>query len=91
MTSSPIQSLPLICALWFICIMTIVAANSYIAVLGPPRYAAFRLTAAQASNGVATVVGPLIASGTFFKAGNESKDTLIECEQRLGVQSPCTC
>jgi FHS family L-fucose permease-like MFS transporter len=35
-------------------------------VLGPPQYASFRLTLAQGFNGIATVIGPLIASKTFF-------------------------
>lgn len=47
------------------------AANSYIVVLGPPKFAAFRLTLAQSFNGIATVIGPLIASRTFF---NEDLD-----------------
>ncbi|WVR08902.1 hypothetical protein IAU60_005961 [Kwoniella sp. DSM 27419] len=53
------------------------AASSYIAVLGPPRYAAFRLTLAQAFNGVATVLGPIIAANTFFVSSNKgSLDTV---------------
>lgn len=43
-----------------------VAASSYIGVLGPPNQSAMRLTLAQAFNGIATVVGPLIASHAFF-------------------------
>jgi len=40
--------------------------------LGPPQYAAFRLTLAQAFNGIATVIGPLIASKTFFDESDDS-------------------
>jgi len=40
--------------------------------LGPPQYAAFRLTLAQAFNGIATVIGPLIASKTFFDESDTS-------------------
>ncbi|KAN0062812.1 hypothetical protein ACQY0O_004632 [Thecaphora frezii] len=46
-----------------------VAANSYITVIGAPNLAAFRLVFAQSWNGVATVIGPLIASHTFLKTG----------------------
>ncbi|KAJ9105612.1 hypothetical protein QFC20_004292 [Naganishia adeliensis] len=49
-----------------------VAANSYISVLGPPKHAAFRLVLAQAFNGIATVIGPLIASHAFFKDENDT-------------------
>ncbi|GHJ87458.1 hypothetical protein NliqN6_3860 [Naganishia liquefaciens] len=47
-----------------------VAANSYISVLGPPKYAALRLVLAQGFNGIATVIGPLIASNAFFNGEN---------------------
>ncbi|WVQ93033.1 hypothetical protein IAU59_000097 [Kwoniella sp. CBS 9459] len=53
------------------------AANSYIVVLGPPRYAAMRLTLAQAFNGIATVLGPILAANTFFNGANQySLDTV---------------
>ncbi|GAA5858150.1 hypothetical protein JCM1840_001061 [Sporobolomyces johnsonii] len=45
-------------------------ANSYITVLGDPEHAAFRLNAAQSTNGLAAFIGPLIASETFFKDEN---------------------
>ncbi|GJN93191.1 hypothetical protein Rhopal_006238-T1 [Rhodotorula paludigena] len=45
-------------------------ANSYIAVLGSPERAAFRLNLAQSSNGVGAFIGPLIASKTFFTGAN---------------------
>lgn len=50
-----------------------VAANTYITLLGPPRYAALRLTLAQGFNGIATVVGPLIASHAFFNGKNATE------------------
>ena len=42
----------------------------YIAVCGPMRQSSIRLTLSQAFNGIGTVVGPLLASHTFFLAGN---------------------
>ncbi|KAG7449792.1 MFS general substrate transporter, partial [Guyanagaster necrorhizus] len=47
-----------------------VAANSYIAVLGTPRYAAARLNLSQGFQGVASFAGPLIASRWFFTGAN---------------------
>jgi FHS family L-fucose permease-like MFS transporter len=47
-----------------------VAANSYITVLGTPRYAAMRLNISQGFQGVASFAGPLIASTYFFKGKN---------------------
>ncbi|GAA6006884.1 hypothetical protein JCM10207_009126 [Rhodosporidiobolus poonsookiae] len=47
-------------------------ANSYVTVLGSPERAAFRLNFAQAFNGLATFIGPQIASHTFLK--DDSKD-----------------
>lgn len=43
-----------------------VAASSYLTVLGPAKTSAMRLTLAQSTNGIATVIGPLIAAYTFF-------------------------
>lgn len=40
-------------------------ANPYTTVLGPPRYAATRINAAQSCNGVGWILGP-IAGGMFF-------------------------
>jgi len=54
-----------------------VAANSYITVLGTPRYAAMRLNISQGFQGVASFAGPLIASTYFFKGKNaDSLDTV---------------
>ncbi|KAH9485255.1 Glucose/galactose transporter [Psilocybe cubensis] len=50
-----------------------VAANSYIAVLGTPKYAAARLNFSQGFQGVASFSGPLIASRWFFRGANATK------------------
>ncbi|KAF8444703.1 major facilitator superfamily domain-containing protein [Boletus edulis BED1] len=47
-----------------------VAANSYISVLGTPRYAAARLNFSQGFQGVASFSGPLIAARWFFTGQN---------------------
>ncbi|KIM91936.1 hypothetical protein PILCRDRAFT_809931 [Piloderma croceum F 1598] len=47
-----------------------VAANSYISVLGTPKYAAARLNFAQGFQGVASFAGPLIAGRWFFLGKN---------------------
>ncbi|TDL26207.1 MFS general substrate transporter [Rickenella mellea] len=47
-----------------------VAANSYIAVLGSPKYAASRLNFSQGFQGVASFSGPLIAARWFFLGKN---------------------
>ena len=47
-----------------------VAANSYISVLGTPKYAAARLNFSQGFQGVALFSGPLIASRWFFLGEN---------------------
>ncbi|KAF4621336.1 hypothetical protein D9613_000548 [Agrocybe pediades] len=50
-----------------------VAANSYIAVLGTPKYAAARLNFSQGFQGIASFAGPLIASRWFFRGANATK------------------
>ncbi|KAL7420655.1 hypothetical protein Q5752_004606 [Cryptotrichosporon argae] len=55
-----------------------VAANSYIVVLGPPRHAALRLTLAQSFNGIATVLGPIIAAHTFFNGANATSLATVQ-------------
>ncbi|KAL6298254.1 MFS general substrate transporter [Sparassis latifolia] len=47
-----------------------VAANSYISVLGSPKYAAARLNFSQGFQGVASFAGPMIASRWFFQGKN---------------------
>ncbi|KAI0081342.1 MFS general substrate transporter [Panus rudis PR-1116 ss-1] len=54
-----------------------VAANSYITVLGTPKYAAARLNFSQGFQGVASFAGPMIASRWFFLGKNAtSLDTV---------------
>ncbi|KAF1960646.1 MFS general substrate transporter [Byssothecium circinans] len=43
------------------------AANPYLTVCGPPRYAEIRINVAQAFNGIGTVVAPVLGSYVFFK------------------------
>ncbi|KXN90169.1 Glucose/galactose transporter [Leucoagaricus sp. SymC.cos] len=50
-----------------------VAANSYIAVLGSPKYAAARLNFSQGFQGLASFAGPLIASKYFFQGANATR------------------
>ncbi|OBZ67151.1 Glucose/galactose transporter, partial [Grifola frondosa] len=47
-----------------------VAANSYISILGSPKYAAARLNFSQGFQGVASFAGPMIASRWFFLGRN---------------------
>lgn len=47
-----------------------VAANSYISVLGTPKYASVRLNFSQGFQGVASFTGPLIAARWFFTGKN---------------------
>ncbi|KAK2768851.1 hypothetical protein FQN54_000711 [Arachnomyces sp. PD_36] len=42
------------------------AANPYLAVCGPPKYAEIRINFAQAFNAIGTVVGPVLGSYAFF-------------------------
>jgi len=55
-----------------------VAANSYIYVLGSPKYAAARLTFSQGFQGVATFAGPFIASRWFFLGANATKLATVQ-------------
>lgn len=45
------------------------AADSYVAVLGPPEEASRRLNLAQSFNGLGTFIGPLIGGSLFFADG----------------------
>lgn len=42
------------------------AANPYITVCGPPKYAEFRINLSQAFNGIGTIVSPIVASHAFL-------------------------
>ncbi|KAI0027821.1 major facilitator superfamily domain-containing protein [Vararia minispora EC-137] len=55
-----------------------VAANSYIAVLGTPQYAAMRLNFSQGFQGVASFAGPLIASTYFFRGANATSLATVQ-------------
>ncbi len=44
-------------------------ANPYTTVLGPPRFAAFRINLAQSFNGVGWMTGPIIGGAFFYAAG----------------------
>jgi len=71
-----------------------VAANSYISVLGTPKYAAARLNFSQGFQGVASFSGPLIASRWFFRGANATKlDTVqwyfVNVENRMTLIESC--
>lgn len=46
------------------------AADSYVAVLGPPEGASRRLNLAQSFNGLGTFIGPLVGGTLFFAGGH---------------------
>jgi FHS family L-fucose permease-like MFS transporter len=46
------------------------AANSYVTIIGDPKSASMRLQFCQSWNGVASFIGPLIASKLFFSGEN---------------------
>lgn len=52
------------------------AANPYLAVCGPPKYAEIRINLAQAFNGIGTVVAPVLGSYVFFKNTADNVDSL---------------
>ena len=54
------------------------AANSYISVLPPHNVAATRLSLSQSTNGLASFVGPLIASKYFFAGKNAENLTNVQ-------------
>ncbi|GAB7338433.1 hypothetical protein MBLNU457_4722t1 [Dothideomycetes sp. NU457] len=54
------------------------AANSYAVVIGAPESASARLQFCQSWNGVASFVGPLIASHTFFTGENQYNLTNVQ-------------
>jgi FHS family L-fucose permease-like MFS transporter len=47
------------------------AANPFITVCGPPRYAEIRINISQAFNGIGTVIAPALGSYVFFKFSDE--------------------
>ncbi|KAG9751734.1 MFS general substrate transporter, partial [Aureobasidium melanogenum] len=54
------------------------AANSYAVVIGDPKTASPRLQFCQAWNGVASFIGPLIASKAFFSGKNANNLTNVQ-------------
>ncbi|OAQ57782.1 l-fucose permease [Pochonia chlamydosporia 170] len=47
------------------------AANPYITVCGPPKFAEIRINISQAFNGIGSVVAPVMGSYVFFKFNDE--------------------
>lgn len=54
------------------------AANSYAVVIGDPALASARLQFCQSWNGIASFVGPLIASKAFFSGENQNSLTNVQ-------------
>jgi fucose permease len=52
------------------------AANPYLSVCGPPKYAELRINFAQAFNAIGTVVGPVLGSYVFFTETADSVQAL---------------
>ncbi|KAI9025290.1 major facilitator superfamily domain-containing protein [Phycomyces nitens] len=51
-------------------------ANTYIAIIGSRKWAPFRINVAQAFNGIASAVAPVIASYAFFGGDEGATDSL---------------
>jgi len=70
----------LVCTLVIACGLATLetAANSYAVVIGDPATASARLQFCQSWNGVASFVGPLIASDAFFKGSNANNLTNVQ-------------
>ncbi|KAH7141402.1 major facilitator superfamily domain-containing protein [Dactylonectria estremocensis] len=54
------------------------AANSYAVVIGKPESASARLQFCQSWNGVASFIGPLVASKAFFSGENQNSLTNVQ-------------
>ncbi|OBT53385.1 hypothetical protein VE04_06772, partial [Pseudogymnoascus sp. 24MN13] len=70
----------LVCTLVIACGLATLetAANSYAVVIGDPASASSRLQFCQAWNGVASFIGPLIASKFFFTGANANNLTNVQ-------------
>ncbi|KAK5113365.1 hypothetical protein LTR62_003465 [Meristemomyces frigidus] len=70
----------LVCTLVIACGLATLetAANSYAVVIGDPALASARLQFCQSWNGVASFVGPLIASKAFFSGANQNNLTNVQ-------------
>jgi MFS transporter, FHS family, L-fucose permease len=44
--------------------------DRYIAICGPMEFSSIRLNLSQSFSGIGSIIGPLIASHTFFGSGN---------------------
>lgn len=60
------------------------AANPYVTILGPPKTAVQRLNLSQSFNGVALIVGPVLASQLIF-AGNEGDLVSLASKQKAAA------
>lgn len=56
------------------------AANPYITVCGPPRYAEMRINLSQAFNGIGTVVAPVLGSYVFFTRTTDDPSSLTNVQ-----------
>ncbi|KAK4901665.1 hypothetical protein LTR27_001437 [Elasticomyces elasticus] len=70
----------LVCTLVIACGLATLetAANSYAVVIGDPALASARLQFCQSWNGVASFIGPLIASKAFFSGENQNSLTNVQ-------------
>lgn len=70
----------LVCTLVIACGLATLetAANSYAVVIGDPATASARLQFCQSWNGIASFVGPLIASKAFFSGENQNNLTNVQ-------------
>ena len=52
------------------------AANPFITVCGPPKYAELRINFSQAFNAIGTIIGPVLGSYAFFKTTQDDLQSL---------------
>lgn len=91
--AAALQSYPLFLGALFVLAAGItllqVAANPYVAVLGPPQTAASRLTLTQAFNSFGTTIGPYFGSVLILSvATGAATDTLSVAQEIKTVQGP---
>lgn len=66
-----------------------VAANPYVAILGPPRTASSRLTLTQAFNSLGTTIGPFLGSVLILSAVTKTGDPVADkAAEAATVQGP---
>ncbi|HMN43983.1 MAG TPA: sugar MFS transporter [Povalibacter sp.] len=66
-----------------------VAANPYVAILGPPRTASSRLTLTQAFNSLGTTIGPFLGSVLILSAVRpEGDEATVRAAEAATVQGP---